>query len=125
MLRHICRNVKPESQKYRIICVNTVTKWAKRAIGALLALAALVLAIRTGRHKRRQTEREQEAARLERDKSASVARARAAQHEAKAAKHAANASLAAGRAKIEKLKDRTDANFAARVERLSDRLRNG
>jgi len=105
--------------------VNTVTKWAKRAIGALLALAALVLAIRTGRHKRRQTEREQEAARLERDKSASVERARAAQQEAKAAKYAANASLAAGRAKIEKLKDRTDADFAARVDRLADRLRNG
>jgi len=105
--------------------VNTVTKWAKRAIGALVALAALFFAIQTGRHRKKQEKRVEKARALEQDKTASVEKAKAAQQEAKAAKHAANASLAAGRAEIEKLKDITDADFAARVERLSDRLRNG
>jgi len=105
--------------------VNNVTKWAKRAIGALLALAALFFALQTGRHRKKQEKRVERARELGQDKTASVEQAKAAQEDAKAAKAAANASLAAGRAKIEKLKDTTDADFASRVERLADRLKGG
>ena len=98
-------------------------KWIRRALAVFVAIAALLFASRAGTHRKKQAVLEKRAAELGEQKGEHVAEAKIARDEAKAARHDAHAALAKGRAKMAKLKDTTDADFAARLDRLNRSLR--
>lgn len=100
-------------------------KWIKRIVGLFTALLALWFGLQAARHRGKQEALERKAVDLEVKTGESVGRAKVARDEAKAAKHAAHAALAKGRAKTETLKETTDADFAARIARLNQRMRGG
>lgn len=98
-------------------------KIMKRIAAGLAALAALWFALQAGRHRGKQAERAREVRRLEAEKGKHVAEAKIARERQKAARHAAHTALANGRANIAKVKEKADAPFADRVDRLARSLR--
>jgi uncharacterized protein YukE len=100
-------------------------KLLKRIAAAMLAVAAVWFGVQARRHEKKQTKAAQKARELEETKGEHTRAARGAREEARAHAHDAEAALSRGRARIERLEDRSDPDFADRVRALNRRLRHG
>jgi predicted nucleic acid-binding Zn-ribbon protein len=98
-------------------------KWLKRIAALFAALAALWAGLAVRRHDRREVAAVKRVNALEADRTASVAEAEIARDEAQSEALAAEAALAKGRARIKRVREKSDATFADRLDDLNRRLR--